>query len=83
MILAQIGMFFMMRKISEPIFNRLFKGSFNAKNKGDICLLMHDTSAKTTTVDVCKRHPKSVNGSSYHCHGLIFCIRLIFINYAG
>ncbi len=29
MILAQIGMFFAMRKFSEPIFNKLFKKSFN------------------------------------------------------
>lgn len=32
MILAQIGMFFAMRKFSEPIFNKLFKKSFDPKN---------------------------------------------------
>lgn len=36
MILAQIGMFFAMRKFSEPIFNRLFRGSFNEKNAKEI-----------------------------------------------
>ena len=36
MILAQIGMFFAMKKFSEPIFNRLFKKSFNDKNAKDI-----------------------------------------------
>ena len=36
MILAQIGMFFAMRKLSEPIFNRLFKKSFNGQNAKDI-----------------------------------------------
>jgi len=36
MIAAQIGMFFAMRKFSEPIFNRLFSKSFNQKNAGNI-----------------------------------------------
>ena len=36
MIAAQIAMFFAMRKFSEPIFNKLFKGSFNDKNAKDI-----------------------------------------------
>ena len=36
MILAQIGMFFAMRKFSKPLFNWLFKGSFNEKNAKDI-----------------------------------------------
>ena len=36
MILAQIGMFFAMRKFSEPIFNKLFKKSFNAENAKNI-----------------------------------------------
>ena len=31
MILAQIGMFMAMRKYSEPIFNKIFKKSFNPK----------------------------------------------------
>ncbi|MBE7711817.1 MAG: hypothetical protein E7Z92_06745 [Cyanobacteria bacterium SIG31] len=46
MILAQIGMFFMMRKLSEPIFNRLFKGSFNAKNKGDMLSWLRSLAKK-------------------------------------
>ena len=46
MILAQIGMFFMMRKLSEPIFNRLFKKSFNAKNKGDMLTWLRTLAAK-------------------------------------
>jgi len=36
MILAQIGMFFAMKKFSEPIFNKLFKGSFNEQNAKNI-----------------------------------------------
>ena len=36
MILAQIGMFFAMRKFSEPIFNKLFNGSFNPKNQSNV-----------------------------------------------
>lgn len=36
MILAQIGMFFAMRKFSEPIFNKLFKKSFNPQNAENI-----------------------------------------------
>ena len=36
MIAAQIAMFFAMRKFSEPIFNKLFKNSFNEKNAKDI-----------------------------------------------
>lgn len=36
MIAAQIAMFFAMRKFSEPIFNKLFKKSFNEKNAKDI-----------------------------------------------
>lgn len=36
MILAQIGMFFAMRKMSEPIFNKVFKKSFNDKNAREI-----------------------------------------------
>ena len=36
MILAQIGMFFAMRKFSEPIFNKLFSKSFNKQNAKNI-----------------------------------------------
>jgi hypothetical protein len=36
MILAQIGMFFAMKKFSEPIFNKLFKKSFNSENARNI-----------------------------------------------
>ena len=36
MILAQIGMFFAIRKVSEPLFNRLFKKTFNPKMQKNI-----------------------------------------------
>ena len=36
MIAAQIAMFFAMRKYSGPIFEKLFKKSFNAENKSNI-----------------------------------------------
>lgn len=36
MILAQIGMFFAMRKFSEPIFNKMFKKSFNPQTLGNL-----------------------------------------------
>ena len=52
MILAQIGMFFAMRKLSEPIFNRLFKKSFNEQNAKDIAsrirMLMEKAPRKLT-----------------------------------
>lgn len=36
MIGTQIGMFFLMRKFSEPMFNKFFKKSFNPKAKRDM-----------------------------------------------
>ena len=36
MIATQILMFFLMRKISEPLFNKMFKKSFNPQAKRDI-----------------------------------------------
>jgi hypothetical protein len=36
MIGAQIGMFFAMKKFSEPIFNKLFKNSFNGESARNI-----------------------------------------------
>lgn len=52
MILAQIGMFFAMKKFSEPIFNKLFKKSFNEKNAKDIVTrirkLQHDAGKEVS-----------------------------------
>ena len=52
MILAQIGMFFAMRKFSEPIFNKLFKKSFNPKTAENIAakLRMEQVMAKESPV---------------------------------
>lgn len=47
MILAQIGMFFAMRKLSEPIFNGLFKKSFNEQNAKDIATRIRMLADKT------------------------------------
>lgn len=48
MILAQIGMFFAMRKFSEPIFDKLFKKSFDSKNLSNLAtkLRMKDSSIR-------------------------------------
>lgn len=48
MILAQIGMFFAMRKFSEPIFDKLFKKSFDSKNLSNLAtkLRMDDSSIR-------------------------------------
>lgn len=48
MILAQIGMFFAMRKFSEPIFDKLFKKSFDSKNLSNLAtkLRMEDSSIR-------------------------------------
>ena len=36
MILAQIGMFFAIRKVSEPLFNKVFKKTFNPNVKNNV-----------------------------------------------
>jgi hypothetical protein len=46
MIAAQILMFFAMRKFSEPIFNKLFKNSFNDKNARNIMTKIRMQKAK-------------------------------------
>lgn len=48
MILAQIGMFFAMRKFSEPIFDKLFKKSFSTEPLSNIAtkIRMEDKSTR-------------------------------------
>lgn len=46
MIGTQIGMFFLMRKFSEPMFNKFFKKSFNPKIKRDILTRLRMESKK-------------------------------------
>lgn len=42
----------------------------NTKNKGNICILMHDTSAKTTTVDALPEIICYLRGQGYRFEGL-------------
>ncbi|MBR2430273.1 hypothetical protein IKB17_02265 [bacterium] len=64
MIVTQIAMFFLMRKISEPMFNKMFKKSFNSQAKRDILSKISEEYIKMgqtvpTKIDANKAYEKA------------------------
>lgn len=55
-------------KVSKDTLVKSIKA--NAKNRGDICVLMHDTSAKTTTVDALPEIICYLRGMGYRFEAL-------------